>query len=62
MPSPRKDLGQLGRDHRKKHFMGVISGAVINERLDRIVGEKRISALLQDADSGKIEGFRQSCL
>ena len=37
MPSPRKDLGQLGRDHRKKHFMGVISGALINERLDRAV-------------------------
>ncbi len=62
MPSPRKDLGKLGRDHRKKHFMGVISGAVINERLNRVVGERRIMALLQDADSGNIEAFRQSCL
>lgn len=58
----RKDLGMLGRDHRKKHFIGVVSGALINARLDRILGEKRIKQLLQDVDSGKIEGFRQSCL
>lgn len=58
----RKDLGMLGRDHRKKHFMGVVSGALINARLDRVLGEKRIKQLLQDVDSGKIEGFRQSCL
>ena len=58
----RKDLGMLGRDHRKKHFMGVVSGALINARLDRVFGKKRIKQLLQDVDSGKIEWLRQSCL
>lgn len=62
MSSPRADLGRLGRDHRKKHFMGVVSGALINARLDRILGEKAVKGLLQDVDSGKIESFRQSCL
>lgn len=62
MSLPSADLGRLGRDHRKKHFMGVVSGALINARLDRILGEKAIKSLLQDVDSGKIESFRQSCL
>jgi AbiV family abortive infection protein len=57
-----KDLGLLGRDHRKKHFMGVVGGAVINARLDRILGIKNIRQLLHDAESGKIERLRQSCL
>ncbi len=62
-PKPNnKDLGLLGRDHRKKHFMGVVAGAVINARLDRILGIKNIRRLLQDAESGKIERVRQSCL
>jgi AbiV family abortive infection protein len=49
-------------NHRKKHFMGVISGAVVNARLDRILGVKAIKRVLQDADSGKIERLRQECL
>jgi AbiV family abortive infection protein len=48
--------------HRKKHFVGVISGAVVNSRLDRILGIKAVKRLLQDADSGKIERLRQECL
>jgi len=58
----RKELGQLSRDHRKKHFMGVMSGAVVNARLDRILGVRRIKQLLQDAESGQLERLRQSCL
>jgi AbiV family abortive infection protein len=48
--------------HRKKHSMGVISGAVVNARLDRILGVKAVKRVLQDADSGKIERLRQECL
>jgi AbiV family abortive infection protein len=62
LPSDRKDLRILGRDHRKKHFLGVISGAVINSRLDRVLGHKPIKQVLQDAESGKLESLRQSCL
>lgn len=62
LESDMKDLGILGRDHRKKHFIGVISGAVINSRLDRVLGRKPIKQVLQDAESGKFESLRQSCL
>jgi AbiV family abortive infection protein len=62
LPSDKKDLGILGRDHRKKHFIGVISGAVINSRVDRVLGQKPIKQVLQDVDSGKLESLRQSCL
>jgi AbiV family abortive infection protein len=60
--SGQKDLGILGRDHRKKHFIGVISGAVINSRMDRVLGRKAIKQVLQDTESGKLEALRQSCL
>jgi AbiV family abortive infection protein len=62
LEAKNKGLGVLGRDHRMKHFTGVVAGAVINARLDRILGIKNIRRLLQDAESGKIEPLRQSCL
>jgi AbiV family abortive infection protein len=49
-------------DHRKKQFTAVVSGAVINARLDRILGIKRIKQLLEDVESGKLEKLRQACL
>jgi AbiV family abortive infection protein len=58
----KKELGPFGRDHRKKHFTAVVAGAVINARLDRILGIKSIKQLLQDVESGKLERLRQSCL
>ena len=48
--------------HHKKHFMGVMAGAIVNSRLDRIVGAKRIKQLLQDVESGELERLRQACL
>jgi AbiV family abortive infection protein len=56
------ELGLLGKDHRKKHFVSVMAGAVINARLDRILGLRKIQELLRDAESGKLERLRQSCL
>jgi AbiV family abortive infection protein len=60
--SVRNDMGQLGRDHRKKHFMAVVAGAIMNSRLDRILGLQNVKRLLQDVESGKLERLRQSCL
>lgn len=48
--------------HATKHFTAVISGALINSRLDRILGFENIKKLLQDAESGELEKIRQSCL
>lgn len=35
---------------------------VINARLDRILGGEFIAQFLDDAEAGKLEGFRQDCL
>jgi hypothetical protein len=50
------------RDHRKKHFIGVMSGAVINSRLDRILGKGVIRKILNQAESNELERIRQNCL
>jgi AbiV family abortive infection protein len=60
--TPKTDLGMLGKDHRKKHFIAAVSGSAINARLDRIIGLQNIQRLLQDVESGKLERLRQSCL
>ena len=56
------ELGGIGRDHRRKAFMAVVAGAVVNARLDRILGLKTVRQVLQDAESGKLEKMRQACL
>ncbi|MBX5111942.1 AbiV family abortive infection protein [Rhizobium lentis] len=50
------------RDHRKKHFIGVMSGAVINSRLDRILGKGVIRKILNQAENNELERIRQNCL
>lgn len=60
--SSNEYIGMIGRSHRKKHILGVMAGAIINSRLDRILGHKRINRLLQDTESGKLESLRQACL
>jgi len=42
--------------------MGVMAGAIVNARLDRVIGDKRIKKLLEDVESGKVEKLRQACL
>ena len=50
------------RDHRRKHFIGVVSGALINSRLDRILGKDVVKKLLHEAESDEFEKTRQACL
>ncbi len=50
------------RDHRRKHFIGVMSGALINSRLDRILGKDVVKKLLHEAESDEFEKTRQACL
>lgn len=56
------ELGSHGRNHRKKQFVGVTSGALINARLDRLLGTENVKAILHDVENGKIEVLRQECL
>lgn len=50
------------RDHRKKHFIGVMAGAVINNRLDRILGKGVVRKILNQAENNELERIRQNCL
>jgi AbiV family abortive infection protein len=62
--APREMLGDysVDRDHRRKHFIGVVSGALINSRLDRILGKDVVKKLLHEAESDEFEKTRQACL
>jgi AbiV family abortive infection protein len=47
--------------HQDKHMLAAVGGALINSRLDRILGMDRVVAFLDDVERHKIEPFRQSC-
>ena len=48
--------------HFQKHLLAAGAGALINSRLDRIVGQDRVLRFLEDVESGRIENLRQSCI
>src|SRR5262249_25448394 len=54
--------GTVERNHRRKHFIGVVSGALITARLDRVLGQDVIRRILHQAESDELEKIRQSCL
>lgn len=58
----KADRKMLSRRHPQKHFLALVSGAVVNARLDRILGAKRLKKVLEDAESGALERLRQACL
>lgn len=62
--APRGDLKatNVDRSHRRKHFIAVVSGALINARLDRVLGKSTIKKILHQAESDELERLRQSCL
>jgi hypothetical protein len=53
--------GTVERNHRRKHFIGVVSGALINARLDRVLGQD-VRKILHQAESDELEKIRQSCV
>ncbi|WP_201404222.1 AbiV family abortive infection protein [Kaistia sp. 32K] len=50
------------KSHRGKHFLAAIAGALVNARLDRVLGQEAVRALLQDACDKEFEKLRQRCL
>jgi AbiV family abortive infection protein len=58
--NPSKSV--IDRDHRRKHIIAVLSGALINARLDRVLGKNVVKKLLHEAESDVFEKTRQSCL
>lgn len=62
VPRPAIRVNTVERDHRVKHFIGVVSGALINARLDRVLGKDVIRKILHWGESNELEKMRQSCL
>jgi AbiV family abortive infection protein len=62
VPRAATQSGMVERSHRRKHFIGVVSGALINARLDRVLGKDVIRKILHHAESDELEKIRQSCL
>jgi AbiV family abortive infection protein len=52
----------IERSHRRKHFIGVVSGALMNARLDRVLGKDKVRRILHGAESDELEKARQACL
>jgi AbiV family abortive infection protein len=62
VPGTASQSVTVERSHRRKHFIGVVSGALINARLDRVLGKDVIRKILHQAESDELEKIRQSCL
>jgi AbiV family abortive infection protein len=60
--STRRDRRSPFYSHDQKLLLAAGAGALVNSRLDRIVGMSSVIAFLDDAESGRIERLRQSCL
>jgi AbiV family abortive infection protein len=62
VPRPPASGAPIDKSHRRKHFIGVVSGALINARLDRVLGKDFVRKVLHLAESDELEKIRQSCL
>jgi AbiV family abortive infection protein len=63
---PKTPTKRRGKDpfysHSQKVLLAAGAGALVNSRLDRILGMSKVIAFLADVESDKIERLRQSCL
>ena len=48
--------------HTQKHLLASCAGAVVNSRLDRILGMERVNRFIATVEGGKLEKLRQGCL
>jgi AbiV family abortive infection protein len=48
--------------HTKKLLLAAGTGALVNSRLDRLLGLEAVVSFLDDVEEGKIEHLRQACL
>ncbi|MBA7477585.1 hypothetical protein ES707_12996 [subsurface metagenome] len=57
-PSGKNPLSQ----HNKKHFIAACSGALVNTKMDNILGVDKVTEFIEDCESGRLEKIRQMCL
>ncbi len=61
-PPQPKSRRCLLTSHTMKQFLAACSGALVNSRMDRILGIDRVASFISDCEKGNLEKFRQSCL
>ena len=62
MERPTPLSQSVDNNHKRKQLIGVFSGALVNARLDRVLGFDTVSKLLNLAQSKGLENLRQDCL
>jgi AbiV family abortive infection protein len=48
--------------HTRKHLLAAGAGAIVNSRLDRVLGENAVIDFLEKTERGEIEELRQACI
>jgi AbiV family abortive infection protein len=48
--------------HTKKHFLAACSGALVNSRMDRVLGIEEVNSFISDCETGELEKLRRTCL
>ncbi len=48
--------------HNKKHFIAACSGALVNTKMDNLLGIDKVEEFIEYCESGKLERIRQMCL
>jgi AbiV family abortive infection protein len=61
-PDTEWNRRRLFRDHMTKHVLAAMSGALINARLDRVLGTEFVILVLDKAEAGQLAKFREDCL
>ena len=59
---PTLSTRSVDDNHKRKQLIGVFSGALVNARLDRVLGFNTVRKLLNVAQSNGLEKQRQECL
>ena len=59
-PTPQRR--SVDGSHKRKQLIGVFSGALVNARLDRVIGFDVVRKLLNMVESKGLEQLRQDCL
>lgn len=48
--------------HPSKHLLASYAGAIVNSRLDQVLGIDRVNQFISTVENGKLERLRQDCL
>lgn len=61
--SERKPRGKNPlNQHSRKHFIAACSGALVNTRMDNLLGIDKVVEFIENCESGQLEKLRQMCL